>query len=1658
MNKLHNTEGLLISPSISFAISRTIYDLNYWSGFLFLTMILLGLSNVNAQIGCIGDLNTTLDENCGNFILPEMVLTGDYTSADLIEITVDGQETNYLTGCGLHTYTVEAYANGELLISCWGDIMAEDKTPPNLTCPAGTDEAVLLNDMQVFRGGLSEESSQFDPSQQSCYIELVAPLEIGDRYYGTHTFSISNSDIYTFIGTAAYDGMIGLYQGEFLPDNPCQNLIAQSDDTFLGNIDDFDPIVPDINPSFRLSLNLQPNQSYTLVWTSQEPLQTGDYGVAVFADDNGRVVNLSKSQVELAAELVCLDVEDILLINSYTYSVSAAGNLILDYDDPFRIPQELRNVLSFTGYPEVTDNCSDMLVTVYDELEEDGDCGNWTITRNFSVADRYDSDCEDPPLVSTCTQTIIVRKPTLNDLVLPPFTTLLECDEGFTTDGDTGGPEDNPSPEAAGFPYLATAVNFYNLDQSVCNIGASYSDEPRVTTCPGSYYFRREWTIVDWCDPQNNFIYDQIVRVGDFTGPAISFDIPDNNHDGEPDLYYQYSTSPSSCLANIIVPNPVVSDGNGCSGIQQVLVQINDATGDYLWNGTPATLVQLPIGDYTFIYCATDECGNESCSEVALEVRDRIAPTAVCNDEIIISIGGGDTSINELGTATLSAADLDEGSSDHCSTVSLAVRREEDQSWTDNVNFTCSDIGTAIRVFLLVTDTAQNTNTCWIEVTPEDKLKPHCIAPADVTLGCVELPLSFPGDVGIAYLTNFGETSRTMNAIFGSANGTDNCAVDTVVERSPNISINECGWGTLTRRFEAWQLRPTGDTNGNNTIDINEVVRSNNNCQQLITITEVHQFTIDFPEDASADCGNPDVPTIITASMGCDVLAVNISDPTTFSATGEECYKYSLTYDVINWCLWDGEYDGYVLERLTEDDGEPLAIDRAVEGNERPVVRYNDLSGLVIDRKHNDREGDSQLPNTSPDLPNYGRYIYTQFVKVYDNTVPVIEVGYYGGPTDLCPELLEGQFGDVTGDCTADVSIPFQVTDECELFDGAGNLVISIVSAELDAFAVDTNNDGDIKSNEFTAEDGPAGDVLSNITDNGDGTYSFDGTFPIITSAMGDNVFHAIRILLEDGCGNQSSIIIAFDVIDCKAPAPICINGLTVTLMPQIGGGCAMSIWAVDFEGSPIYDCTGQGPETENGLLQVNSYAIYRASDVENNPDFAPNPADDGLVLTQEDEASTVVYIYAFDEEGNYDYCETYVLVQEHVDCNAVNATIAGVIATENNAAIAGVEVSRSGNTSQTVVTNQAGEYSFSNLETGTDLSITPYLNANPTNGVTTFDLVLISKHILGISLLDSPYKMIAADANHSESITTLDMIQIRKLVLQINTVFPNNTSWRFVDADYSFPNFTDPWQEFFPELVNFNNITEMMHADFVGVKIGDVNGSAQTNLSAHQDRNLEGSFDFQLEDQLLVAGESYNIPFQADDLHSLEGFQVALSLQGVSISAIHYGQAQAENFNLITTNKETLLVSWNNNVSSSNKEELFFELTLTATMDISLREALTINERMMPAEAYLAGEQLNLGLRFTHDTEQQLSLRQNRPNPFRENSQVVFNLPYASTVTFSISNSQGKVIHTLKKSYPAGEHTIMIDRNMLQKEHGVLSYTLANDQEVITKKMVVIP
>ncbi len=169
--------------------------------------------------------------------------------------------------------------------------------------------------------------------------------------------------------------------------------------------------------------------------------------------------------------------------------------------------------------------------------------------------------------------------------------------------------------------------------------------------------------------------------------------------------------------------------------------------------------------------------------------------------------------------------------------------------------------------------------------------------------------------------------------------------------------------------------------------------------------------------------------------------------------------------------------------------------------------------------------------------------------------------------------------------------------------------------------------------------------------------------------------------------------------------------------------------------------------------------------------------------------------------------------------------SVTGNIQTYGAAPMKNVRIKITGSASATVYTDSLGNYTFTNIPAGGNYTITPERDSNDLNGVSTYDLVLISKHILGLEPFDSPWKIIAADANKSNSVTTFDIVEIRKVILGINNAFPNNASWRF-PAYTAFSNLAQPFNNPLPpESISILNLqSDYTGANFIGVKTGDVN------------------------------------------------------------------------------------------------------------------------------------------------------------------------------------------------------------------------------------------
>jgi uncharacterized repeat protein (TIGR01451 family) len=190
-----------------------------------------------------------------------------------------------------------------------------------------------------------------------------------------------------------------------------------------------------------------------------------------------------------------------------------------------------------------------------------------------------------------------------------------------------------------------------------------------------------------------------------------------------------------------------------------------------------------------------------------------------------------------------------------------------------------------------------------------------------------------------------------------------------------------------------------------------------------------------------------------------------------------------------------------------------------------------------------------------------------------------------------------------------------------------------------------------------------------------------------------------------------------------------------------------------------------------------------------------------------------------------------FLFVLAGLNIAQTQVTLSGTIHLETDDPVSNVPVFLSGDLNLVTTTASDGTYSFE-VTAGGSYTITPFADVDHLNGVSVVDLVLLQQHVFGAQLLDSPYRIIAADVNNSGTITLADTLGITNAIFGIDLEFPNNTSWRFVDAAYTFANPQNPWSQPFPEFINANGVNnDVADLDFVGIKVGDLNNTVVPNL-----------------------------------------------------------------------------------------------------------------------------------------------------------------------------------------------------------------------------------
>ena len=324
----------------------------------------------------------------------------------------------------------------------------------------------------------------------------------------------------------------------------------------------------------------------------------------------------------------------------------------------------------------------------------------------------------------------------------------------FMTPPDTQGPTvtlDEPDDvDLTGcwsdFSYSTATMGklFFTVSDDCGSATASYTTSDDYSYCAeaddanpeGGLVITRTFTLTaeDCYGNQTVESVTQTITVTDNLGPAFTSTLPN-------DTTVDCTTVPAALT---------LTASDSCD--TDVSISVNDAT-------TPGSCA----GSYTLTrtYTAVDDCGNETSHVQTITVQDTTAPVATAQDITV--------QLDASGNASITGAQLDNGSTDNCGSLTFSV---------DITSFDCTNIGANTVVFTAQDDCGLSS-TASATVTVEDNVNPTAIA-QDI----------------VVQLDATGSASITGAQIDNGSN--DACGIQTTTVAPDSFNCSNVGANTVT--------------------------------------------------------------------------------------------------------------------------------------------------------------------------------------------------------------------------------------------------------------------------------------------------------------------------------------------------------------------------------------------------------------------------------------------------------------------------------------------------------------------------------------------------------------------------------------------------------------------------------------------------------------------------------------------------------------------------------------------------------------------------------------------------------------------------------------------------------------------------------------------
>ena len=364
-------------------------------------------------------------------------------------------------------------------------------------------------------------------------------------------------------------------------------------------------------------------------------------------------------------------------------------------------------------------------------------------------------------------------------------------------------------------------------------------------------------------------------------------------------------------------------------------------------------------------------------------------------------------------------------------------------------------------------------------------------------------------------------------------------------------------------------------------------------------------------------------------------------------------------------------------------------------------------------------------------------------------------------------------------------------------------------------------------------------------------------------------------------------------------------------------------------------------------------------------------------------------------------------------------------------------------------ITNNIGRYEINTPVIDQTYTLTSGKEDEAINGLSVLDIILVQRHILGLITFEEEGKLIAADVNFDGNVTALDLVEMRRVLLGTDTDYRNGNEWVFYSAE-SMSQFEgiDVFNASREVIITPDNY-QLAH-DFVGIKAGDVDGSADVNGYKARIRSGSRNINYQINS---IAEGTYSIKLSSADALDLMGLQFDLNLNGGDIAELNSEVFALNEGNYhISEDNVKVVLSGHTGVAVDDDSNI---LTITVNSKVEPSLTLSNNYYSNVVLADLSSEDVRLNRVFGEE-ELVTQVLQNQPNPFSSQTTIDFVLGKSQNVEFSFFNSAGQQVHRRTSFFNKGTNNLVVSRDDLN-DSGVIIYRMKTEEGVITKKMIVL-